>query len=74
MYVDLKKTPWLLWPFAALWNLLAVILTLTGRLLAAILGMAFIIIGLILTVTFVAAPVGIPLAFFGFLLMLRSLF
>ena len=74
MYVDLKKTPWLLWPFAALWNLLAVILTLTGRLLAALLGMAFIIVGLILTVTFIAAPVGIPLALFGFLLMLRSLF
>jgi hypothetical protein len=27
-----------------------------------------------LTVTFVAAPIGIPLALFGFLLMTRSIF
>ena len=74
MYVNMKKTHWLLWPFAAVWNLLAAILGLTGRLIGAVLGLAFVIVGLILTVTVIASPIGIPLAIFGFLLMLRSIF
>jgi hypothetical protein len=63
-----KKTPWFLWPFVALWDLLAFILGLTGRLVAAVL------VGIVLTVTLIAAPVGIPLIILGFLLMLRSIF
>ena len=31
-------TPWYLWPFAAIWKLLAVIVEMTGRLVAMILG------------------------------------
>lgn len=69
-----KRTPWFLWPFVALWDLLAFILGLTGRLVAAVLGLALMIVGIILTVTLIAAPVGIPLIIFGFLLMLRSIF
>jgi hypothetical protein len=69
-----KKTPWFLWPFVALWDLLAFILSLTGRLVAAILGLALMIVGIVLTVTLIAAPVGIPLIILGFLLMLRSIF
>lgn len=72
--IDTSKTPWYLWPFAVLWNLLAWIISLTGRLVAAILGLVFLIVGLILTITVVAAPVGIPLIIFGFLLMVRSIF
>lgn len=72
--VDTSKTPWYLWPFAALWNLLAWIIGLTGRLVAAVLGLVLLIIGLVLTVTIIAAPVGLPLAFFGVLLMVRSIF
>ena len=34
-----KDTPWYLWPFVALWELLAGIIKLTGRLVAAILGL-----------------------------------
>lgn len=56
-----------------LWDLLAFILSLTGRLVAAVLGLALMIVGIILTVTLVAAPVGIPLIVLGFLLMLRSI-
>ncbi|NOH13538.1 MAG: hypothetical protein HND51_18010 [Chloroflexi bacterium] len=70
----MKKTLWFLWPFVVVWNLLAAILKMTGRLVAAILGLVFIIVGFILTVTVVGAIVGIPLAAFGFLLMLRSIF
>jgi len=69
-----RRTPWFLWPFVALWDLLAFILGLTGRLVAAVLGVVLMIVGLILTVTLVAAPLGISLAVFGLLLMLRSLF
>ncbi|TEU18705.1 MAG: hypothetical protein E3J21_05320 [Anaerolineales bacterium] len=69
-----KKTPWFLWPFVALWDLLAFILNLTGRLVAAVLGLVLMIVGIILTVTLIAAPVGIPLIILGFLLMLCSIF
>jgi hypothetical protein len=69
-----KRTPWFLWPFVALWKLLALILGLTGRLVLGVLGLVFMIVGLILTVTLIAAPVGIPLAIVGVLLLLRSIF
>ena len=68
------KTPWLLWPFAALWNLLTFILKLTGRLLAVLVGLALMIAGIILTVIVLAAPVGVPLFIFGLLLMIRGIF
>ena len=68
------NAPWILWPFAALWDLFAFILGVTGRLVGAILGLALMIVGLILTVTVLGAPIGIPLAIFGFLLVIRSLF
>jgi hypothetical protein len=69
-----KRTPWFLWPFVALWRLLALILGLTGRLVLAVLGLVFMIVGLVLSVTLIAAPVGIPLAVVGVLLLLRSIF
>jgi len=69
-----KKTAWFLWPFVALWDLLAFILSLTGRLVAAVLGLVLMIVGIVLTVTLIAAPVGIPLIILRFLLMLRSIF
>ncbi|HQE91347.1 MAG TPA: hypothetical protein PLH19_06825 [Anaerolineae bacterium] len=69
-----KRTPWFLWPFVALWDLISWILQLTGRLVAIILGLVFMIIGVLLTVTLIGAIVGIPLIIFGFLLLIRSLF
>jgi hypothetical protein len=68
------KIHWLLWPFVALWELLAFILKLTGRLVAGVLGLAFMIVGLVLTVTVIASPVGIPFLIMGLLLILRSIF
>jgi hypothetical protein len=41
---------------------------------AAVLGLVLMIVGVVLTVTLIAAPAGIPLALFGLLLMLRSIF
>ncbi len=69
-----RKTPLLLLPFVLVWSIFSFMLKLTGRLVAAIIGITFMIVGLILTVTFVAAPIGIPLAIFGFLLVVRSIF
>jgi len=69
-----KEIPWPLWPFVALWRLLTFILSLTGRLVAAVLGLTLMIVGLILTITVLAAPVGIPLIILGFMLALRSIF
>jgi hypothetical protein len=56
------------------WSLFSFFLRLTGRIVAAVLGLVFMIAGIALSVSMVAAPVGIPLAIFGFLLVLRSIF
>jgi len=69
-----KKIPLLLYPFAVLWALLTFILKLTGRLLAAVLGLVLMIVGIVLTVIIVAAPLGIPFFILGLLLVIRSIF
>lgn len=40
-----RKSSCLLWPFELLWNLVAGIVTITGRLVAVILGMALLLAG-----------------------------
>jgi hypothetical protein len=70
---DKRRTPCLLWPFVAIWNLMVWIVSLTGRLIAILLGLVLIIAGVILTLTVVGAVIGIPLATFGVLLMVRGL-
>ena len=69
-----QHIPWYLWPFAALWKLLAVIVELTGRFVAMVLGIVFIIVGVIVSLTIIGAIVGVPLAIVGFLLFLRGAF
>jgi hypothetical protein len=54
-----------LWPFWAIWRLLAWIVGLTGRLIAAVLGLVLMIAGLIFSITIVGLPIGIPLILFG---------
>ncbi len=71
--INPKNTPWLLRPFVWLWNFIAYVVTLTGRLVAVILGLAFMLIGVILTITLVGAIVGIPLFIIGILLVVRGL-
>jgi len=66
--------PWYLWPFVAIWKLLAVIVELTGRFVAMALGIVFILVGVIVSLTIVGAIVGIPLAVVGLLLLLRGMF
>jgi hypothetical protein len=69
-----RRTPWILWPFVALWRLLAGIVEITGRLVAVILGAVLMIVGIIVSLTVVGAIVGVPLAILGFLVILRGLF
>ena len=69
-----RRIHWLLWPFAAIWRLVASIVELTGRLVAVILGAAFMIVGAIISVTVIGAVVGIPLGILGFMMVLRGLF
>jgi len=69
-----RRIHWLLWPFVAIWRLVAGIVELTGRLVAVILGAAFMIVGAIISVTVIGAVVGIPLGILGFMMVLRGLF
>ena len=69
-----KHIHWYLWPFVAIWKLIAVIVEMTGRFLAMILGVVFIIVGVIVSLTIVGAIVGIPLAIIGLLLLFRGIF
>lgn len=69
-----SSVPILLWPFYAIWRLLTLILNVIGRLLCALLGIAIMICGIAITLSVVGAPLGIPLASLGFLLLVRALF
>lgn len=66
--------PWYLWPFAALWRLIATIVALTGRFVAMVLGLVFIIVGVVVSLTVIGAIVGIPMTIVGVLLFLRGVF
>jgi hypothetical protein len=69
-----QRVHWILWPFVALWRLLAGIVEVTGRLVAVVLGGVLMIAGAVVSLTVVGAVVGVPLAILGFLLILRGLF
>ncbi len=71
--INTKNIFWLLRPFAWLWNLIATIVLLTGRVLAVILGLVLMLLGVILTITVVGAIVGIPFFIIGMLLIVRGL-
>ena len=66
--------PILLWPFYAIWRFLTFVLELIGRLLSALIGIGLMIAGVTITLSIVGAPVGIPLASLGFLLLVRAVF
>jgi uncharacterized protein DUF5362 len=67
-------TPWYLWPFVAIWKLLAVIVEMTGRLVAMIIGIVLMIVGVLVSLTIVGAIVGVPLAIVGLLLFIKGIF
>lgn len=69
-----SSAPWILWPIAALWDLVAFLLRLTGRLIGFVIGLVLLVIGGVLTLTVIFAPIGLPLIAVGFLLMIRAVF
>ncbi len=69
-----SSVPILLWPLYAIWRLLTLILNLIGRVISALVGIALMVGGVAITLSVVGAPVGIPLASLGFLLLVRALF
>ncbi len=69
-----SNVPILLWPFYAIWRLLTFILNLIGRVISALLGIALMAGGVAISLSVVGAPIGIPLAALGFLLLTRALF
>ena len=71
---DEGRTPWILWPFVAVWKLLTLILEVTGRIISAVLGLVFMAVGVTVSLTVVGAPLGVPIAALGMLLLVRSLF
>jgi len=50
------------------------ILNLIGRVISALLGIALMAGGVAIALSIVGAPIGIPLASLGFLLLIRALF
>lgn len=64
----------LTWPFVALWRLVAFIFELTGRFLVIVLGIVFMIVGVIVSLTVIGAIVGVPMILFGLMLVIRGFF
>jgi hypothetical protein len=62
----------ILWPFKAIFSLVTGIVKMTGRLVAMILGLVFLILGGLISLTVVGAVIGIPIAVFGLLLIIRG--
>jgi|WetSurMetagenome_2_1015567.scaffolds.fasta_scaffold1654960_1 hypothetical protein len=69
-----KHISWFWLPFVALWKFVALIIEMTGRLIAGILGCVLMLVGFILTLTIVGAIVGLPMFIVGFLMLIRSIF
>jgi len=69
-----ESAPLIFWPVAAVWDLIAFILRVTGRLVAGVLGLVMLAGGALLSFTIVGAPIGVPVAIVGLLLLTRALF
>ena len=69
-----RDVPILLWPFYAIWRLLTFIVEMVGRLICALIGLALMAAGTAIAITVLAAPIGIPIAAVGFLLLVRAVF
>ncbi len=64
----------LLAPITALWRLVTWIVEAVGRFIAIVLGFVLMIIGVLISMTIIGLPVGIPCIIMGSLLVWRGLF
>ena len=69
-----SHVPILLWPFYAIWRLLTFILNVIGRVICALIGIGLMVAGVAIALSVVGAPLGIPLASLGFIVLIRALF
>jgi len=69
-----SQVPWILWPFYAVWKILTLILNITGRIICIVLGLGLMAAGVAISLSIIGAIIGVPLASFGFLLIIRALF
>jgi hypothetical protein len=74
MSVRAHPLPWYVVPLVFPFLFVGWVLKLTGRFVGALLGSTLLTVGIVLSLTVVGAIVGIPIAFLGILLMIRSLF
>jgi hypothetical protein len=64
----------LAFPFILMGRLVELTLKATGRFMAVLIGIIFLMLGITLTITIIGAIIGIPLAITGFMLILRGFF
>lgn len=64
----------LLWPIVFLWQCLTFIVKAVGRLLCAVIGLAFLVCGVAISMSIVGLPLGVPISILGVLLMVRAVF
>ncbi len=69
-----RSIPWIFWPFGVVWRLLTWIVRITGRIICAVFGLAFMAFGVTIALSIVGAPLGVPVAVLGMLLLVRALF
>ncbi|MCI0435960.1 MAG: hypothetical protein L0271_20325 [Gemmatimonadetes bacterium] len=69
-----ESAPWIFWPIAAVWDLIAFVIRLTGRAIGIVISLVLMVLSVILGLTIVGLPLAIPVFLLGFLLLLRSLF
>lgn len=69
-----STTPTLLKPAAAVWRLFAILIDLTCRLAAVVIGATLMLGGGLLCLTVIGAIIGIPLAVLGLVIVLRGMF
>ncbi len=74
MSAHVHALPWFVWPFVALLRLVFGLVGLVLRFVAITVGAVFIAVGALISLTIVGAIVGIPLALFGLMLVVKGIF
>jgi len=69
-----ESAPLIFWPIAALWDLLAFVLQLTGRLVGVVVSLVLMALSIVLGLTIVGLPIAIPTFVIACLLLIRSIF
>ena len=64
----------LVWPFVAVWRLVAFVFEFVGRFFAVTLGLILMLLGVVVSLTGIGAIIGVPLLLFGVVLIIRGFF